>query len=57
MPSLVENYLNRKLNELPGYTGYVSDVDNHLLRGTNAINQLVLKKRGDTRPYSLIKRL
>ena len=45
LPSIVKNYVNKELNDLPGYSGSVEDIDIHLLRGAYAIDGLVLKKK------------
>jgi len=55
LPSIVKNYVNRKLNELPGYTGYVDDVDIHLIRGAYAIDGLVLRKKTDPPKYPFLQ--
>lgn len=47
LPGIVKNYVNKKLNELPGYTGHVDDIDIHLYRGAYVIRQLRLKKKTD----------
>ena len=46
LPFFLEKYVNRTLNELPGYEGYVKDIDVALLRGAYVIEGLVLKKLG-----------
>jgi len=46
LPVYLEKYVNRTLNELPGYEGYVKDIDVALLRGAYVIEGLVLKKLG-----------
>ncbi|WP_158827604.1 DUF748 domain-containing protein [Mucilaginibacter lacusdianchii] len=46
--------MNKQLNELPGYTGHVDDIDIHLLRGAYAIDGLVLKKRWDKSKYPFL---
>jgi Domain of Unknown Function (DUF748) len=51
LPGLVKNYVNKKLNELPGYTGHVDDIQIHLIRGAYAIEGLVLKKKTDPAKY------
>jgi hypothetical protein len=33
LPSIVKSYINGKLNDLPGYTGHVDDIDIYLIRG------------------------
>lgn len=42
LPTLVKNYLNNVLAELPGYTGAVEDVDIALIRGAYVIKGLHL---------------
>ena len=55
LPSLVKNYVNKQLNELPGYTGHVDDIDISLWRGAYAIDRLLLKKRADTGKYPFLQ--
>jgi hypothetical protein len=55
LPSLVKRYVNRQLNELPGYTGNVQNIDISLWRGAYAIDQLLLKKRADTSKYPFLQ--
>lgn len=55
LPSIVKNYVNRKLNELPGYTGHVNDIDIHLIRGAYAIDGLVLRKKTDPPKYPFLQ--
>lgn len=45
LPGIVKHYVNKQLNELPGYTGYVDDIDIMLWRGAYIIKGLHLKKR------------
>ena len=33
LPGIVKNYVNKKLNELPGYTGHVDDIGIKLMEG------------------------
>jgi hypothetical protein len=54
LPGIVKNYVNKQLNELPGYTGHVDDIDIHLIRGAYAIDGLVLKKRWDKSKYPFL---
>ncbi len=54
LPGMVKNYVNKKLNELPGYTGHVDDIDIHLIRGAYAIDGLVLKKKTDPAKYPFL---
>lgn len=54
LPGIVKNYVNKKLNELPGYTGHVEDIDIHLLRGAYVIQGLSLKKKTDPDKYPFL---
>jgi hypothetical protein len=54
LPGLVKNYVNRKLNELPGYNGHVNDIDIHLYRGAYVIRGLFLKKTTDPPKYPFL---
>ncbi|TYB77985.1 DUF748 domain-containing protein [Bizionia saleffrena] len=44
LPTLVKNYVNEVLADLPGYYGQVEDIDISLLRGAYVINGLYLNK-------------
>ena len=54
LPGIVKNYVNKKLNELPGYTGHVDDINIHLIRGAYTIEDLVLKKKSDPAKYPFL---
>jgi hypothetical protein len=54
LPGIVKNYVNKKLNELPGYTGHVDDIHIHLIRGAYAIEGLILKKKTDPAKYPFL---
>jgi hypothetical protein len=54
LPGIVKNYVNKKLNELPGYTGHVDDIDIHLIRGAYTIDNLELKKKTDPAKYPFL---
>jgi hypothetical protein len=54
IPGIVKNYVNKKLNELPGYSGHVDDIDIHLLRGAYGINGLKLKKKTDPSKFPFL---
>jgi hypothetical protein len=54
LPSIVKHYVNKQLNELPGYTGYVDDIDIALWRGAYVINGLHLKKKTDPPKYPFL---
>ncbi|MDN3596602.1 DUF748 domain-containing protein [Zunongwangia endophytica] len=42
LPLIVKNYVNKTLNNIPGYSGHVEDIDIALWRGAYAIDGLVL---------------
>src|SRR5690606_38457217 len=44
LPTLVKNYVNKVLADLPGYYGHVEDIDIALIRGAYVINELYLNK-------------
>lgn len=44
LPYIVKDYVNKTLDEMPGYTGHVADVDLHIYRGAYKIKGLVLDK-------------
>src|SRR5688572_30425729 len=47
LPTLVQNYVNKKLDELPEYEGRIGDVDIHLVRGAYSIDDVdILKTSG-----------
>lgn len=50
LPYFVEKYVNKTLDDIPGYTGHVEDVDLALYRGAYNIDGLVLEK--EESPYS-----
>jgi hypothetical protein len=55
MPHYVLKYVNRKLDELPEYTGRVADVDIHLIRGAYTIKGVdILKKSKDAPPEPFV---
>jgi hypothetical protein len=48
LPSLVQKYVNNKLDELPEYEGQIGDVDIHLIRGAYSIDDIdIVKTTGD----------
>jgi hypothetical protein len=55
LPGIVKHYVNKQLNELPGYTGYVDDIDIALWRGAYVIKGLHLKKRTDPAKYPFLE--
>ena len=45
MPYAIKHYVNKKLQQLPGYGGQIGDVDVHLYRGAYTIHDVdILKK-------------
>ncbi len=54
LPGIVKNYVNKKLNELPGYSGHVNDIDISLYRGAYVIKGLLLKKKTDPEKYPFL---
>jgi hypothetical protein len=55
LPGMVKNYVNKKLNDLPGYTGHVEDIDIALIRGAYVIKGLELRKKTDPPKYPFLK--
>jgi len=55
LPGMVKNYVNKKLNELPGYNGHVDDIDIALLRGAYVIKGLELRKKTDPAKYPFLQ--
>ena len=49
LPFIIKNYVNKTLDEMPGYYGHVEDIDLHLYRGAYKIENLILEiEKGDT---------
>lgn len=44
LPSIVQRYVNNKLDELPEYDGSIGDVDIHLIRGAYSIDDVDIVK-------------
>ncbi|MFI2743427.1 DUF748 domain-containing protein [Zhouia sp. PK063] len=44
LPTLVKNYINKTLENIPGYWGHVNDIDISLIRGAYIIHELKLDK-------------
>lgn len=44
LPTLVKNYVNKTLADIPGYYGQVDDIDISLIRGAYVINGMYLNK-------------
>lgn len=42
LPLIVKNYVNKTLNNIPGYSGHVEDIDLALWRGAYTIDGLIL---------------
>ncbi|KAA5546427.1 DUF748 domain-containing protein [Adhaeribacter rhizoryzae] len=58
LPGMVKHYVNKSLDELPGYNGRVADVDLHLYRGAYTLDELVLiEEKGNPKyPFLRIQR-
>jgi hypothetical protein len=52
---IVKNYVNKKLNDLPGYTGHVDGISIALWRGSYTIEGLGLKKKTDPAKYPFLE--
>jgi hypothetical protein len=50
LPSVVKDYVNRKLATLDSYEGRVGDIDIHLWRGAYSIDGIEISKKGAKRP-------
>ncbi len=55
LPYLVKNYVNKTLDELPGYTGQVADVDIALIRGAYQLDHLVLLEENGNPKYPFLQ--
>lgn len=55
LPYIVKRYVNKTLDELPGYTGHVADIDLHLYRGAYTIKDLVLVEEEGNPQYPFLK--
>lgn len=55
LPYIVKNYVNKSLDELPGYTGHVADIDLHLYRGAYTIKDLVLVEEEGNENYPFLQ--
>lgn len=50
LPLIVKNYVNKVLSHIPGYHGWVDDIDISLYRGAYVIKGLHLYKNGNKKP-------
>lgn len=48
LPTLIKNYVNKVLADIPGYYGHVEDIDLSLITGAYTINNLYLNKKTAT---------
>lgn len=48
LPYFLKRYVNKTLNDIPGYEGYVEDIDVALYRGAYVIQGLILRKKDAT---------
>jgi len=55
LPYAVKDYANRKLAALEAYSGRVGDIDIHLWRGAYSIDDIVIVKRGASRPVPFFR--
>jgi hypothetical protein len=55
LPYIVKDYVNKTLDELPGYTGHVADIDLHLYRGAYTIDDLVLVEEKGNPKYPFLQ--
>ncbi|GAB3823974.1 DUF748 domain-containing protein [Pontibacter rugosus] len=55
LPYIVKDYVNKSLDEMPGYTGHVEDIDLHLYRGAYKIEGLVLTEEKGNPKYPFLK--
>ena len=54
LPYFLEKYVNKTLNDIPGYTGHVEDIDVALFRGAYVIEGLILDKENAGSPAPLL---
>lgn len=54
LPYILEKYVNKTLNDIPGYVGYVEDIDVALYRGAYVIKNLKLDKENATLDVPLL---
>lgn len=54
LPSFVISYVNKTLNEIPGYSGSIADVEISLYRGAYTIDSLVLKTTDGESPQPFV---
>ena len=54
LPYFVTKYVNQVLNDIPGYTGHVEDIDIRLIRGAYVIHGLELDKVNAESPEPLL---
>ncbi len=47
LPFWVEDYINKALDDIPDYTGSITDVDLHLYRGAYTVDSLIIDKIED----------
>ena len=57
MPIVVKHLVNDRLHRIPGYTGYVNDIDIHLWRGAYTLHGFgILRENGEVlQPFFLAK--
>ncbi len=59
VPSYLRRAINRRLNEIPGYSGHVDDVSVHLWRGAYRLSEIrIVKSNGNVRePFFAAKEI
>ncbi|HWN96034.1 MAG TPA: DUF748 domain-containing protein [Methylomirabilota bacterium] len=55
MPYAVKHYVNKKLQQLPGYGGSIGDVDIHLYRGAYSIHDVDIVKKTNNVPIPFVR--
>jgi hypothetical protein len=55
LPGIAKNYINKTIDELPGYSGGVDEVDIHLLRGGMGLHGMTIYKDSLSRKFPLFK--
>lgn len=55
LPTLIKNYVNKALADIPGYYGHVEDIDLSLITGAYTIKDLYLNKKTATSEIPFLK--
>lgn len=54
LPYFLEKYVNKTLDDIPGYEGHVEDIDVALYRGAYVIDELILQKENSENQVPLL---